>query len=86
MWTEILNEKIGVTHIHDQMIVWPLGEDVKEYEIEVAMKELRRRRVRKQLEEQFRADVEAMKRDMERRETARQRLVEAGYDSDEIPL
>jgi IS1 family transposase len=81
MWTEILNENFGVTHIDGCKIPWSMG-DVTEEECREVITCLEERAAWRSYRDQWRSLNEEMKR----RENAVERLMEARYDRDEIPL
>jgi len=87
MWTEVLHEHVGVTHVAGQHVIWPICEDEltareMEHLVRDAQNVIGAQAARTQLLE----DLRAMRRDIEQKQHARQRCIDAGYDPEEVPL
>jgi len=75
MWTEILGENIGATHVDGYHVLFPIG-DVTEDEVREAAQLLERRAAHEQVREQTRHLAEQV----ENQSRMNERLEEAGFD------
>ncbi|WP_226041184.1 hypothetical protein [Natrinema sp. DC36] len=84
-WTDILTENVGVTYFEDldtgeyQAIVFAVGE-ANEDDIPFGYLDHRAAQMR------FIRESRKMRESVDRRQRVRDRIAEAGYDRDEIPL
>ena len=85
VWTEILDERFGVTHVEGHQVLFPIG-DVSSDEAQRAIEFVEQRTVLKEMKKQFKQDAAELQMKIESRARARDRLEAAGYDKELIPL
>jgi hypothetical protein len=85
LWTEILTEDVGATHVGDQTVVWAM-DGAQEYNVRAVKEQLERRRAWRRANERFIERSRQMREQMDRRQEAADVLREHGYGDQEIPL
>jgi hypothetical protein len=85
LWTEILTEDVGATHVEDQTVVWAM-DGAREYNVRAVKEQLERRRAWRRANERFIERSRQMREQMDRRQEAADVLREHGYGDQEIPL
>lgn len=86
-WIEVLNENIAVHHVEDDnhcyvAVLIPLDTEIQPFEVDSVEEYLARKTAWKATLR----EMSEIREGIEERETARERLREAGYDDQEIPL
>jgi ferredoxin-fold anticodon binding domain-containing protein len=76
MWTEILTEDIGVTHVNGHHVVFGLSDNVEEYQVRAAKEALEWREMFKFQQSQ----LEQLTKEMEKQQRMMDVLKDAGYD------
>ena len=76
MWTEILTEDIGVTHVNGHHVVFGLSDNVKEYQVRAAKEALEWRQVFEFQQKQ----LEKLTEEIEKQQRMMDVLKDAGYD------
>ena len=76
MWTEILTEDIGVTHVNGHHVVFRLSDNVEEYQVRAAKEGLELRKVFEFHKEQ----LNEVKEEIEKQQRMMDVLKDAGYD------
>jgi len=76
MWTEILTEDVGVTHVNGYHVVFALTENVEEYQVRAAKEGLELRKVFEFHKEQ----LNEVKEEIEKQQRMVDVLKDAGYD------
>lgn len=75
LWTEILGENVGVTHVHGQKVLFPIG-DPSRGELHQAKQVLKRR----QTERYMRQERERLAAKLEQQARVRDRLKGTEYE------
>jgi len=76
MWTEILTEDIGVTHVNGHHVVFGLSDNVEEYQVRAAKEALEWRQVLEFQQNQ----LERLTEEIEKQQRMMDVLKNAGYD------
>jgi len=76
VWTEILTEDVGVTHVNGHHVVFGLSDNVEEYQVHAAKEALEWRQVFEFQQNQ----LEKLTEEIEKQQRMMDVLKDAGYD------
>jgi len=83
MWTEIRTENVGVTHVGEMKVCWPIGTDVSEDQVRYVKESLREERVWNKNLEQLKAFGEQLEADLEFHKTLADHGVDLSVPTDQ---